>query len=137
MRANWVSRARQDDRKVERFGHIVVRAQAHGSNNVFALIFSGGHNDGQVGDGIALTEDLEDVQAADAGHHDIEQHQVKLLSFDHSQGLVAICSDSDRVTPPRQTPREHVPVHLVVVHDEQESPEPVLHALRPPYSKST
>ena len=111
--------ARQDHRKVEGFGDVVVRPKAQSGDNIFALIFGGSHDDRQVGHGIALAQDLQDIKAADAGHHNIEKDQVELLRFKHLQGLLAVCRHGDGVTAPCQTPRQHIAVHLIVVDDEQ------------------
>ena len=68
---------------------------------------------------MAAADRFQDVEPAHARHLDVEQHQRERSLRYARKRRRAILGDRDSVTMMRQPPGQHVPVHLVVVDDEQ------------------
>ena len=113
--------ARQDDPEVDRLGHVIVRAELERGDDVLALVLGRGHNDRQVRRGVRLPDNPQHLEAVDTGHHDVQQHDVVLSLPDHVERRLTAVGGVDRVSPSGEAAGEHVPVHLVVVDDEQVS----------------
>ena len=128
------------DREVERLGHVVVGAQPQGMDDLLALVPRRRHDHRQLGRRMPLAEDLEDLQAAETGHHDVEQDQVERPIRDQGECAGAVGADGDAVPLALEPAREHVAVQLVVVDDEQRARlgrhEPLLAAPAPPCDRT-
>ncbi len=109
----------QNDGVVERLGHIVVGTQLESADHVLALVLGGHHDHRQVEQRIGGAENAQHFQAAHFRHHDIEQDQVETLFAELLEGLVAARGQAHAIPFPLQAPRQHLAVHLIVVHHQQ------------------
>ncbi len=110
---------REHHREVERLRHVVVRPQAQRLHHVLGRVPGGGHDDREVGLRDLPPHALQHVDAREAGHHDVEQHEVERLPGEAGEGPLPALRHLDREAPAPQPAREHVAVELVVVHDEE------------------
>lgn len=103
---------------VDGFGEEIIGAEFDGSFNVGDLVERGDNDDGYVlGGGIGL-EFAADLEPGHAGHHDIEEDEVRSFGGDGVEGLDAIAGLADVGTEIVEVGREQFEVLLVVVHDE-------------------
>jgi hypothetical protein len=110
---------RQDHQEVERLGDVVVGPELESADDVLALVLGGRHDDRKVGGCSRLADLPEDLHAVDPRHHDVEQDDVEGLPGNAFEGSLTILDGDDLVPASGEPAREHVAVHLVVVHDEQ------------------
>jgi hypothetical protein len=69
--------AREADREVDGLGDVVVGPELQGLDDVVALVLGRGHDDGQVGARLGLTDRAQDVDPRNARHHDVEEDEVE------------------------------------------------------------
>ena len=74
---------RQHHREVERLRDVVVGAEVQRLDHVLGGVAGRGHHHRQVRLREALAQRLEHVDAGEARHHHVEQHQVEVLLLDH------------------------------------------------------
>jgi hypothetical protein len=75
---------------VNRLGDEIVRAGVHGPVDVARLVQGGDHDDADSTGGRVGPEALADFEAADLGHHDVEQDDVGPPVSDLGQRLLAV-----------------------------------------------
>jgi len=78
-RADALSNDRVEFGLLKRLGQIVDGAQAHGLHDFARVIHAREHDNLQSG--LQVAELFESLQAIDAGHEQIEQHQIRLQPF--------------------------------------------------------
>ena len=66
-----------------------------------------------------LAQSFQSVKAADFRHLNVQQHQIHSVLFDTFQQFFGVPRQSDDIALARQPTGEHVPVHFVVIYDEQ------------------
>jgi len=72
--------------RCERLGHVVVGARLETSHHVVGVAARGDHDDGHAALGANLTTQLE---AVDAGEHDVDQHHVGRVRGKERHGVLA------------------------------------------------
>src|SRR5207302_7732707 len=87
-------------------------------NDVGAGILGRNHNDGKIDDRMSLADSLENVKAGDTRHHDVEQHQMKLLSRQRPKGLVSPPRNRYVESSGLQSARQHVAIHGIVINQQ-------------------
>ena len=118
---------RYRDGKINRLRQIIVGPQLQCRNNVVALCFCGDHDDWKLGWRIVLAQGFQGIKAADVRHLNVQQHQVHGVSLNTLQQFLRARCQSDDVTLASEPAGEHVPVHFIVVYDEQ-SARPQIHS---------
>ena len=111
--------AREHHREVERLDDVVVGARLQRPDHVLAVAAGGGHDDRKLRRAVGLAEPAQHFHAGQARHLDVEQEEVHSLAAHHLQRGRSVGGGEDAVALPLQAAAEHVPVHLVVVDDEQ------------------
>ena len=109
----------QGDGEIDRLDDVVVGAVVQGRDHVVAAGLGGRHDHRQLGLGMVAAQDLEHLDAVEAGHHDVQQHQVDRLAGDDLERPLAALGDLHLKALALEAPRQHVAVHLVVVDDEE------------------
>ena len=64
---------------LKRLGQVILRAQLHGVHDFARVVDAGKHHDFDAG--LDLAQLLERLQAVDAGHEHVEQHQIGPQTF--------------------------------------------------------
>ena len=81
--------------EVERFADVVVGPQPHGVDGRFEAAVGGHHDDHDLL--IVFLDLFQDLNAVDARHLDIEQHQIGLFLPNQAQRLFAVTGGNDLV----------------------------------------
>jgi hypothetical protein len=76
------------------FDEIIVDAKAFGAFFVAVLTECGQHDDLEVAGIRRVAQYVEDVEAADLGHHDVQQNEVRFETEGIGQGLFPVCHAS-------------------------------------------
>ena len=108
----------QHHREVDRLGHIVVGAKLQCFDDIRAFRLGGDHDDGQLGLRPALTQTAQHLEAAHAGHPHIEQNEIVLTGRRALERRRAVGGRVDPEALLYQKARQHVPVEVGVVDDE-------------------
>lgn len=72
------------------FDEVIVDTEGFGAFFVGFLAEGGQHDDLEVGGFRGITEDVEDVEAADFGHHNIEEDQFWLVRKGGGEGVFPV-----------------------------------------------
>ena len=107
------------DGKIDWLGDIVVCSQIQGFDDVLALILCGDHDHRQIRDRPQLSQLPQRLEATHAGHHHVEQDGIDSMFTDHPERGAAALSGQDRIAAARQPPRQRVPIHRVIVDQQQ------------------
>jgi hypothetical protein len=108
----------QQDR-VEGFGQVVLGAQLDATDDAVGVVQGRDHDYRDVSERRVILHALQDLVAVEPRHHDVQEHQVvRPVATQHGQGLLPVGRHIDLVPQPPQPSGEHVPVHLLVVHDQ-------------------
>ena len=100
---------------IEILGDVVVGAVLHRLHGRLDLVDGGDHDD--FDEAVVLLDDPQDLEAADAGQPDVEQHQVDVLAVqDGQRGFAA--RDAQHAVLALEDRGQRVPHPLVVVDDE-------------------
>ena len=110
---------RQRDREIDRLGDVVVGPQIERFDHVVALVLRGDHDHRQIGDRPDLSQLPQRLEAAQAGHHHVEQDRVDAAFADHPEGGDAAVGREHLVAAAREPARQRIPVHRVVVDQQQ------------------
>ena len=110
---------RQRHGKIDRLGHVVVRAQSKRLDDVGALRSGRHHDHGKLGVGAVGANPAQDLESAHARHLDVQQDEIECQGLDERQRFRAIRRHADDVATVAQAPGERVPVGFVVVDDQQ------------------
>ena len=95
--------------------HVVEGAVAHRLDGDGQLLDRRGDDDGDVR--VVLLDDLQDVDGADAGQRDVEEHDVHALALGHVDGALA-GGGAQHAVVAAQRAAQGVAARLVAVHDE-------------------
>ena len=100
---------------VEVLGDVVIRAVLHRLHGGLDLVDGRDHDD--LDQAVVFLDDPQDLEAADAGQADVEQHQVDVLAVEHGQrGFAA--RDAEHAVLALEDRGQRIPHALVVVDDE-------------------
>jgi hypothetical protein len=111
--------ARQSDRKVDRFGDVVVRAQAKRLDDAGPVASSGHHDDGKLGPGAMDAKPAQCLEAAHARHLDIQQNEIVQILIDTLERFETIGGDGHQESFLPQATGKDVSIVIVVVDHEQ------------------
>src|SRR5262249_22479860 len=111
--------ARQQFAELERFGHVVVRAEVEAENDVLLLAFGGEHDDGHIN--AAAAHHAADLVAIDARQHDVQEDEFGLAVDRERQPLFAIGGGEDGVAAVLEGVLESAQYGGLVFHDEDAS----------------
>jgi hypothetical protein len=102
--------------RAERLGHVVVGADLEPRQPLVLLAQRGQHHHR---DGPPLAQPPADLEAVDAGQHQVEHHQVGGALGDHAQCLVAVADALHAVAVAHQVALDYVRHRRVVIdHDD-------------------
>ena len=96
--------AREDDRKIQRFGHVIVRPQPQRLDHVFAVRPRRRDDHRKLRRRMCCSQRSQHVEAAQSRHLDVQQHQVERFAhraLDGRQCLPPVARDLDRHAAPR------------------------------------
>ena len=100
---------------VEVLGDVVIGAVLHRLHGGLDLVDRRDHDD--LDQAVVLLDDPQDLEAADAGQPDVEQHQVDVLLFSIGSAASPLATRSTRYSR-LQDRGQRVPHPLVVVDDQ-------------------
>src|SRR5207247_10872704 len=83
------------------------------------LVIGGRHNDQQFDQSVNRSENLQGIKSANFGHLDIQKHEVDTVLLDAFQQLLRIFGQSNLIAFAFHPAGKHVPVHFIVIDDEQ------------------
>ncbi len=66
-----------------------------------------------------MAKSFQNFQAAGAWHLNIQQDQIDVVLPDPFQSFVAVFCNADSIAFPFQATGQQIPVHLIVIHDEE------------------
>jgi hypothetical protein len=113
--------ARQHHRVVDGLGHVVVGAGAERADDVVARVVRRAHDDGQQRGVARLAHLLQHLDAAHAGHHDVEQDQLARVRLEPRERLEPVLRHVHRETGALEAAREHVTIVFVIVYHQDDA----------------
>ena len=108
----------QGDGKVERFGDVVVGAEAEGVDHVFTLVLGRGHDHRQLMFVVTFPQGFEHLEAGEARHHHVEKDQIGHLAFENFERLFTRPCGYDVVAGMAEHVEAKLQIHLVVFDHE-------------------
>ena len=98
---------------LERLGHVVVRTRLEAAHHIRRVRLGREHHDRHVRLG---SDELADLDAVDAGEHEVQQHQIGALAVERGQCGGAVCGERRLEAVVAQDDADHLGQRLVVVH---------------------
>ena len=83
------------------------------------MILRGYHNDRKLNGGVGFAQRFQRVKTANFGHFDVEKNQVNGVLLHPLHQLLRVVNDVNEIAAPRQSAGKHVPVHFVVIDNQQ------------------
>ena len=109
---------RAEDHGIERLREVVVGPDLDAADDALGLVDGGDHDHRDVTRIRRRLEPLEDRDAVELGHDDVEEHDVDRLVGEQLERLRSVCRGADRMAVLLEEASEQLPADAVVVGDE-------------------